>query len=101
MSTPAFMLESPCARIDPEAMFPEAGDAKAIAFAKRTCRDCFARTACLEWALTPATRANFGIWGGLDEDERRELIRRQKRGPAARISYGPRPPLARRHTAAV
>jgi WhiB family redox-sensing transcriptional regulator len=100
MSTPAFMIDSPCSRTDPEAMFPDTGDAAGIVFAKRTCGQCSVRTECLEWALAPASRANFGVWGGLSEDERRELIRKQKRGRAERINYGPLPPKKHRFAAA-
>lgn len=100
MSTPAFMIDSPCSRTDPEAMFPDTGDSKGIAFAKQTCGGCFARSECLEWAIAPASRANFGVWGGLTEDERRTLIRQQQRGRAERIDYGPLPPKSQRFAAA-
>ncbi|MEV0487337.1 WhiB family transcriptional regulator [Streptomyces sp. NPDC050508] len=94
------MIDSPCSRTDPEAMFPKADDTDGIAFAKRTCGECFARTECLEWAIAPASRANFGVWGGLTETERRTLIRQQQRGRADRIDYGPLPPKKQRFTAA-
>ena len=41
------------------------------------CRGCPVRSACLEWAIQ--TGADFGIWGGLAEDERRALQRRRRR----------------------
>ncbi|MET3984612.1 WhiB family transcriptional regulator [Streptomyces sp. PvR034] len=39
--------------------------------AKRVCAVCPVRRACLEHALR--THETFGVWGGLTEDERREL----------------------------
>ena len=41
------------------------------AAAKQICADCPVRRECLEYALR--VREPFGIWGGLNETERREL----------------------------
>lgn len=38
---------------------------------KAICRACPVRAECLDWAL--ATREPFGIWGGLNEEERRRI----------------------------
>ncbi len=40
--------------------------------AKEICTECCVRDACLEYALS--IREQHGIWGGLTENERRELI---------------------------
>jgi WhiB family redox-sensing transcriptional regulator len=40
--------------------------------AKAICADCSVRRACLEYALE--IREPHGIWGGLNENERRELM---------------------------
>ena len=48
-----------------------------IADAKAVCRGCPVRLACLQFALT--TNQEFGIWGGHDEEERRDLRRRWAR----------------------
>jgi WhiB family transcriptional regulator, redox-sensing transcriptional regulator len=40
--------------------------------AKRICADCAVRTECLDYALR--IREPHGIWGGLNETERRGLI---------------------------
>jgi len=40
--------------------------------AKAICAECRVRTDCLEYALT--IREPHGIWGGLNEHERRELL---------------------------
>ncbi|MET7809832.1 WhiB family transcriptional regulator [Streptomyces sp. NPDC005395] len=45
--------------------------------AKTVCRRCPVREACLEAAL--ARPEWHGVWGGLDEDERRVMRRREQR----------------------
>ena len=39
--------------------------------AKQLCSRCPVRTLCLEWSLR--AEVEFGVWGGLDENERRCL----------------------------
>jgi len=46
------------------------------ATAKAICARCPVRDSCLAYALD--TRQEFGIWGGLNEDERRAILRRQR-----------------------
>jgi hypothetical protein len=46
--------------------------------AKVLCSRCPHRTECLERALDSAPPAHFGVWGGLDEDQRRLVIRCRK-----------------------
>jgi len=68
-----------CRQADPELFFPigPAGIAVAeIQRAKTICASCPVRRPCLTFAL--ATRQEFGIWGGYDENERR-LLHRQRR----------------------
>lgn len=48
--------------------------------AKAVCRRCPVIDACLSWSLEH--REDTGIWGGLDEDERRRMHRRKTRTPA-------------------
>lgn len=65
-----------CAQTDPNLFFPEGRGAQitnTIKQAKRICGWCPITQDCLEWALD--TGQNTGVWGGLDEDERRDLIR--------------------------
>lgn len=50
---------------------PETRDREA--HAKQLCRDCPVRTACLQYALD--TGEKYGIWGGLDPDERKRYRR--------------------------
>lgn len=61
---------------DPDIFFPigNAGPAlEQIEVAKSICEPCCVRRQCLQWAL--ATGQEMGVWGGLSEDERRELRR--------------------------
>ncbi len=54
----------------------EAREAKA----KAVCAQCPVRAECLDWALT--TQEPYGVWGGLSERERRDLLV-GKRPPSA------------------
>lgn len=60
-----------CAEADPEAWYPEVGEAAAAV--KRICARCPVRLPCLEDALASSER--WGIRGGLSYNERRRLKR--------------------------
>lgn len=65
-----------CRQVDPDLFFPvghSPGWLKQIKQAKKVCARCPVKQACLEWALS--TDQRFGIWGGLDEGERRTMAR--------------------------
>jgi WhiB family redox-sensing transcriptional regulator len=65
-----------CRRADPELFFPITAVGPAldqIAHAKRLCLGCPVRRPCLDWALRHDIQ--FGIWGGLTEDDRRAVRR--------------------------
>ncbi|MET9528138.1 WhiB family transcriptional regulator [Streptomyces coeruleorubidus] len=95
------MTESPCSRIDPEVMFPHPSDVSGIEFAKQqVCGACHVRAECLEWALNQFSRSDYGIFGGLTEDERKELVKSRQLGKAERLNYGSFPPKNKRLTAA-
>jgi WhiB family redox-sensing transcriptional regulator len=67
-----------CRDTDPELFFPvgTTGNALlAIDYAKRVCAQCVVAQECLDFALE--TNQDSGIWGGLSEEERRD-IRRQR-----------------------
>jgi WhiB family redox-sensing transcriptional regulator len=69
-----------CRDEDPELFFPvgTSGPARAqTALAKSICHRCPVASDCLAWAL--AAGEDAGVWGGLDEYERRALKRRQAR----------------------
>jgi WhiB family transcriptional regulator, redox-sensing transcriptional regulator len=72
-----------CRDEDPELFFPvgNSGPALAqIADAKLVCNRCPVTTECLSWALESGQDA--GVWGGMGEDERRALKRRNARTKA-------------------
>ncbi len=69
-----------CQDEDPELFFPVGTSGAAllqIAEAKTVCRRCPVVTECLTWALESGQDA--GVWGGMSEDERRALKRRNAR----------------------
>lgn len=59
-----------CAAYDPEIFFEGRTDRRA----KAICRGCPVRLECLVAALSD--HIEYGVWGGLDERERRRLRRR-------------------------
>ncbi|OZM69903.1 hypothetical protein CFN78_28175 [Amycolatopsis antarctica] len=62
-----------------EVFFPFPSERELTLRAKRVCQGCPVRTDCLPEALDNGY--DHGVWGGLDERERREL-RRADRGAA-------------------
>jgi len=66
-----------CVGENPDAFFPSRGDPGIKA--RRICARCVVQPDCLGYA-TGADE--HGIWGGLDQDERRRLKRRQRRKAA-------------------
>jgi WhiB family redox-sensing transcriptional regulator len=74
-----------CRDTSPELFFPIGTTGMAleqIAAAKAICAQCAAAPQCLEFALM--TNQDSGIWGGLTEDERRQL-RRERQAAAAAV----------------
>jgi len=65
-----------CLSAEPEQFFPVGTGAAAgweTAAAKMICGTCSVVTECRDYALE--TRQPFGVWGGLDEEERRAVLR--------------------------
>ena len=67
-----------CVGEDPDVFFPSNGALGSEA--RDICASCAVRQHCLSYA-TAADES--GIWGGLDQDERRNLKRRQRRQASA------------------
>ena len=66
-----------CRTEDPELFFPIGTTGPALLqtmAAKMVCRGCPVARECLDWALS--TGQDSGVWGGMSEDERRDLKRR-------------------------
>ncbi|MBH1937822.1 WhiB family transcriptional regulator [Streptomyces sp. AV19] len=77
--------QAECLDEDPELFFPigNAGPALLqIEEAKAVCRRCPVMEQCLQWALESGQE--YGVWGGLHEDERRLIQRRAARNRATK-----------------
>nr|WSW64987.1 WhiB family transcriptional regulator [Streptomyces sp. NBC_00995] len=73
-------MRAACSDEDPDLFFPIGSTGPALVQAedaKAVCRSCPVRRECLRWALDNSQDA--GVWGGLDETERRALKRRSRR----------------------
>ena len=73
-----------CLDEDPELFFPIGNSDPALRQtekAKAVCRRCEVVDACLGWAIESGQDA--GVWGGLSEDERHALKRRNARAHRA------------------
>ncbi|MEU5658706.1 WhiB family transcriptional regulator [Streptomyces sp. NPDC047737] len=69
-----------CREEDPDLFFPIGSSGPALVQAeeaKAVCRTCPVQERCLDWALENGQDA--GVWGGMDENERRALKRRRAR----------------------
>ena len=75
-----------CLDYDPEDWFP-VGKGDPGHAAKAVCRGCEVREQCLAWALDVGE--SFGIWGGLDEEERAALKRRNAKAARAQRRGAP------------
>ncbi len=72
----AWRHRAACRQVDAALFFPTGSTGLAAEVAdqaKTVCLSCPVRGACLQFALT--TNQEFGVWGGHDEDERRQLRR--------------------------
>jgi WhiB family redox-sensing transcriptional regulator len=85
MPSPLDLPQAACRSVDPDLHFPTGHTSKAdlaqIAEAKAVCAGCPERLACLLWSLQ--NWQQFGIWGGMTEEERMAERRRRNRRRAA------------------
>jgi WhiB family redox-sensing transcriptional regulator len=79
--------DAACREAAPELFFTDNSDE-----AKAICADCPVRAECLSWALE---NTEFGVWGGLGEDER------QAQKPAAPVDWSAELKTCRRHAEAL
>jgi WhiB family transcriptional regulator, redox-sensing transcriptional regulator len=80
-------IDAVCRDLNPEIFFPIGVTGMAIhqiAVAKSHCINCPAKAPCLEFAIT--TNQEYGVWGGLTEDERR-VLRRNWRAEQRRLRH--------------
>lgn len=78
-----------CGGMDADVFYPVASGPDAFGEAERVCRDCPVRAMCLEYALD--NDEQYGMWGGMDPEERRRLKRldmRRRRMRAYRRGNG-------------
>lgn len=99
MSTDDWRHEAACAGPQyakhGELWFPNPADEEGRKAAIRVCRTCPVIQQCRDWALD--SRQDAGIWGGLDERERRALLRRQGRIRRQAARCGTRPGYKKHH----
>lgn len=89
--TEGWRSQSSCRNAEAELFFPTGTTGKALAqmeVAKEICRGCPVVEECLIFAVT--TNQEYGIWGGLDEEERRD-VRRKWRRASRRVAGGRAP----------
>ncbi|MCW2718246.1 MAG: uncharacterized protein JWR81_2068 [Pseudonocardia sp.] len=75
-----WMARAACRDVDPEIFFPVGSGRLAqdeALVAKAVCHGCAVRSECLDWAMRRGHE--FGVWGGLDADERQDLHLRRTR----------------------
>jgi WhiB family transcriptional regulator, redox-sensing transcriptional regulator len=65
-----------CVHEDPALFFPPHGDPADKA--RQICAECPARIDCLDYAIDAG---EFGIWGGLDQEQRRILFHERMKSP--------------------
>lgn len=89
LSTPPpedWRKKAACRDEDPELFFPIGDSTFAaqhqIREALAVCGGCEVRQECLLWAID--NNCAFGVWGGVDEDERRGMVRRKQRQKGAK-----------------
>lgn len=73
--------DAACVGVETAAFFPVGQGALSASVlatdAKAICRRCPVQSDCLGHALT--FREDYGVWGGMDEDERADLLRQARR----------------------
>ena len=65
-----WIARAACATADPEIFFPVGQESDTAA--KEYCARCPVRGSCLDYALTAGEE--FGVWGGLNEGERKAIL---------------------------
>lgn len=98
MNTTDWRHRAACLAEDPELFFPvgDSDQARAQAEdAKQICRTCPAIERCVQWAIE--NRVETGVWGGLDENQLRNIRRHRNASRRPRARCGTRPGYKRHH----
>ena len=80
-----WMQSALCTQVDSELFFPEKGMSSTKA--KKVCNSCPVRTQCAEYAINSPALVH-GVWGGLSEQERRDIRRTKGIRTVAPIEHG-------------
>ncbi|MGW2933977.1 WhiB family transcriptional regulator [Streptomyces sp. NPDC001156] len=65
-----------CRKEDPDLFFPVGSDSRGrVGAAQAVCHGCPVQQPCGQWALE--TRQQWGVWGGLSENQRRQILKRR------------------------
>lgn len=67
--------QAACQHVIPDLFYPQPTDTVIVRQAKQVCSTCPVKLECLETALRDGEQ--FGIWGGLTAEERRQLLRKR------------------------
>lgn len=92
-SATAWQRDASCASTDPDEWYPAPGNG--AGYLRRICGGCPVETQCLDYVMaTEPNSARYGIWAGLDPEERRAL-HRERRDQAQAATGLPAPVRAR------
>jgi WhiB family redox-sensing transcriptional regulator len=80
-----WMQSALCTQVDPELFHPEKGMSSTKA--KKICSACPVRTQCADHAINSPVLVH-GVWGGLSEQERRDIRRTRGIRTVAPIEHG-------------
>jgi WhiB family redox-sensing transcriptional regulator len=88
-----------CTEYDPELFWPKSDTSSEgiaqIARAKKVCEKCPVLEECRAWAMDLGPKLHGGVFGGLTEDERASIRRREARARAGKPVRQPLPPEGR------
>jgi WhiB family redox-sensing transcriptional regulator len=92
-------VDGACRQVDPELMFPTSRADERAAVA--VCVGCPALEACRRWALDPRRPERHGVWGGLTEQQRADVLgTKRRRCTVCHIKFTPDPRQPRQHRCA-
>lgn len=75
-----YLPQASCATADPEAFFLDGAPTLESRLAQKICSTCPEQVPCLQWALD--TNEEYGIWGGVQPRDRRNMRTALKRASA-------------------
>ncbi len=76
--------DAACLTRDPELFYPRPSDLLGVQLAQDVCHGCPVIEECGAYALRLGHPEHHGVWGGMSEDEREQILRRRARGRGGR-----------------